>query len=189
MRLFTLPSGEISNEEAINLLLGPPFDRDLLDSDCFIISGNLTQAADHLIDIVEGVVCVLKTATLTPTPLSIKRGYNIHYQLEKAVEDAVYVDVAMVSDTEEPGSRGCVSSDMVVQIGVRSQLSDTTTEIIDPLVDLACQIRNLFRGGVFNNELGSTYCSAATTLQIYNPQHIADWSQFTSIIELTFLTR
>lgn len=153
------------------------------------IAGALSRPTDQIIDIADAVVSVLNAATLTPAATSIARGYNIHYKLENVTEDAVYVDVAMASDAEEQGSRGCAGADTIIQVGVRSLLSDTTNATIDPLVELAGQIRNLFRGGQFSTELGSTYCSAATNLSIYNPQHIAEWTQFTSIIELTFITR
>ena len=190
MRLFTLPTAEIESDEAINLLLGPPFDLDLSEV-CVVITDTLSRNEDQIIDIARGVLCVLQNSNLGPVPTEIRRVYDLNYKLTEMEQDGIYVDVVLRSDDEDPSgsNRGNVSSNTTILVAVNSNVATRDTDTIDQLIGLSGQIRNLFRQGKFNGQLCRTRCSAATSLQIYNQESMDNWQQFTSLVELTFITQ
>lgn len=190
MRLFTLPTGEIESDEAINMLLGPPFDLDLTDV-CVVITDTLARNEDQIIDIAKGVLCVLQNANLGPVPTEIRRVYDLNYKLNEMEQDGIYVDVVLRSDEEEESgsNRGNVGSRTTILVAVNSNVAARATDTVDQLIGLSGQIRNLFRRGRFNGLLCRTRCSVATALQIYNQESMDNWQQFTSLIELTFITQ
>ena len=147
-----------------------------------------TRDTSQLFELADAVVATIGAATLSLTPFEIKRGYDITYKLDNAERGDVYVGVAIGEDAEEPGgARRSVQAASQIQVGVRARVADADNTTVDPLVELAGELRDLFRG-----QRLTTYdadCQSATLLIPYIPEHLQKFKQFTSVITLTFDTQ
>jgi hypothetical protein len=148
-------------------------------------TSQLFELADAVVDAINAAVLA---ETLSLTPVEVKRGYDITYQLKNTEPGAVYIGVAIGEDGEEPGgARRSVSAASQIQVGVRVLVADRTNATIDPLVAFEGELRDLFRG-----QRLAWYpadCQSATLLIPFIPEHLQQMSQFTGVVTLTFDTQ
>lgn len=142
----------------------------------------------ELVDIAEAVKDSLETARTANT-------FGVNYVLERTwlpvfeVKDlkTLHVTVSPVSDREEIVTRAKFQEDLRVDVCVMKKLpSPLKNADIDPLVVIARSIAKHFRKAKLGTSPQFT-CDGILHEPIVAREHLEQWGQFTSLIQLSFL--
>ena len=113
------------------------------------------------------------------------RAYRPQYKLKDM--DTLHVTVVARSRAVAVASRTKYNSECVIDIAVQQKFSDDTNVILDPLMDLVDEIVKYFMSRELEN-YKEAYWMMTENAPIYDPRHMDEMRQFTSVISLTYQT-
>jgi len=116
-------------------------------------------------------------------PFTATRTYLPRYKLEDM--DTLHVTVVPKTDTVLAGDRGKSRHDYQLDVAVQKKLEAADNAEIDPLVTLTEEIADYFRGKRLAL-LPSAVWGTTEVRAIYDPEHLVELGQFTSLVTFTF---
>lgn len=132
--------------------------------------------------VAQAVTDELNGATFS-LPFTAERRYAPQYEL--ADMDSLHVTVVPRGLTVAMAGRSAGQFDCAVDVAVQKRFSSDEPSEIDPLMDLAEEIAEFFRG----RRLAALPDAAWIRTEhqpIYAPEHMRELRQFTSVITMTF---
>jgi hypothetical protein len=137
--------------------------------------GRIAQVAQAVTDELNG-------ATLSLS-FTAERRYAPQYEL--ADMDSLHVTVVPKELTVATAGRSAGQFDCAVDVAVQKRFSTDAPSEIDPLMDLAEEIAEFFRGRRLS-ALPSAAWVKTEHKPIFAPEHMQEFRQFSSVITLTF---
>lgn len=138
-----------------------------------------------IIDIADAVVTALNAASLSMA-FTAERAYVPVHEAKDLLD--LKVTVVPRELTLAAVARSRDEFDYVIDVAVQRRIENAVLAI-DPYMELAEGILDLFRGKLFDYGAGGRAVCIATSCQnnpIYVPQHLDEHRVFTSVVSLTF---
>lgn len=133
-------------------------------------------------EIADAVVAELNTATFS-LAFTAKRHYQPRYELAEL--KTLQVTVIPSSLTTQLLGRGQAQREAAIDIAVQQKLDQENNTTLDPLMALAEEIAEHFRGRRLTNTPNAIW-SKTEHRAIYASEHLQQYRQFTSVLTLTF---
>jgi hypothetical protein len=136
-----------------------------------------------LITLWQAVASELEDATFSKA-LTISREYVPRREVKDLTDDMLAIVIPgriLISNLD----RGRIVRDATIQIGIQCKVADLDPDTLDPLIDLAEEIADHFRGLSLPDMPAARWWSAEQS-PLYLPEHADEFFAFTSVISLTF---
>jgi hypothetical protein len=126
-------------------------------------------------------------AELNATQFSQQFTAQRHYQPRYDLADLKTLHVTVIPTTLTVQTLGRTSAqrDVAIDIAVQQKLDQETNAVLDPLLALAEEIAEHFRGKRLDSFPGAIWARTEHRA-IYAPEHLQQYRQFTSVLTLTF---
>lgn len=133
-------------------------------------------------DVADAVVAELNAATFSQS-FTAKRHYQPRYEL--ADLQTLHVTVIPSGLTTQLLGRGQSQREVAIDIAVQKKLDQEQNADVDPLMALAEEIAEHFRGRRLT-DFPNAIWSKTEHRAIYATEHLQQYRQFTSVMTLTF---
>ena len=126
-------------------------------------------------------------AELNATVFSLAFTAKRHYQPRYEMADLKTLQVTVIPSglTTQTLGRGQAQRDVAIDIAVQQKLDQENNTTLDPLMALAEEIAEHFRGRRLANSPNAIWVKTEHRA-IYATEHLQQYRQFTSVITLTF---
>jgi hypothetical protein len=135
----------------------------------------ITQVAD-------AVVADLNAASFSQ-PFTATRAYVARFELPDL--KTLTVTVVPSSASVTAAARGPAQQDVAIDVAVQQKLADEQNATLDPLLVLAEEIAEHFRGRRLSTFPDAVWSRTEFTA-LYAPEHLEQLRTFTSVVTLTF---
>jgi hypothetical protein len=144
-----------------------------------------------LLQLADAVVAALDGASLGQS-FVIERGYVPVLEL-KEMGSTLFLHVVPAGLTRQTLTRAPVSQrDYAIDVGIRRRVPEgpkspaEIAEALDPLVEFAEAVADLFAGKVLAVAAGNAVCVGAETRPVFDPASLDESRLFVSLVVLTF---
>lgn len=139
-----------------------------------------------IIEIADAIQAELEDGSFS-LPFAIDRAYIPLYEREDL--DGLTVTIVPKSVTESNQDRSRTQDEDAIDVAVQQKVASTDTAELDPLMALAREIRQHFKGRECRARVkastGASWVRSAHPF-IYSPEHLREKRIFTSVITLTY---
>jgi len=135
-----------------------------------------------IIAIADAVVALLGTGTFSQ-PITPLRSYQPTYELKDL--DVLKVNVVPRAIAIEPGTRSASFREVTVDVAIQKKVTPEDTAAMDGLMDLVEEIVGFLNLKNLSSSPSWKF-KEITNDPVFEPDHLKDWRQFTSIVSVRY---
>jgi len=136
----------------------------------------------EIADIADAIVAELAGGSWSQS-FTPERTYLPTFEL---ADSALHVTAVPRGTDEKQAARDRVQYDHKIDVAIQQKLAAVSNAAVDALLDLAQEIREYLGPTQQLADYPSASWVGASNAQLYSPDHLRDWRQFTTVITLTY---